>query len=73
MNNVRPPCYQPLLDRYAEVLKDELGMLKFMKAHLEVQPQAAPKFCKPRPCFKRSFGERIVTFGKLRGVTESKS
>ena len=27
-------CCQPLLDKYAEVFKDELGTLKLMKAHL---------------------------------------
>ena len=49
INNVTTLCYQPLLDKYADVFKDELGTLKLMKAQLKVQPQAIPKFCKPRP------------------------
>ena len=49
VNNVTSPCYQPLLDKYADVFKDELGTLKLMKAQLQVQSQVAPKFCKPRP------------------------
>ena len=48
INSVTSPCYQPLLDKYAEVFKDELGTLKLMKAHLQVQSQATPKFHKPR-------------------------
>ena len=31
------------------MFKDELGTLKLMKAQLQVQSQAIPKFCKPRP------------------------
>ena len=27
VNNVSSPCYQPLLDKYSEVFKDELGTL----------------------------------------------
>ena len=47
--NVTSLCYQPLLDKYADVFKDQLGTLKLMKAQLQVQSQAIPKFCKPRP------------------------
>ena len=39
VNNVSFPCYQPLLDKYTEVFKDELGTLKFMKVQLQVQSQ----------------------------------
>ena len=39
---VTSPCYQPLLDKYAEVFKDELGILKHIKAHLQDEGQAAP-------------------------------
>ena len=31
------------------MLKDELGTLKLMKAQLQIQPQAIPRFCKPYP------------------------
>ena len=49
VNNVTSPCYQPLLDKYAEVFKDELGTLKLMIAQLQIQSQVAPRFCKPCP------------------------
>ena len=49
VNNVTFLCYQLLLDKYADVFKDELGTLKLMKAQLQVQSQVAPKFCKLRP------------------------
>lgn len=38
-----------ILDRHTEVFKDELGLLKTMSAKIQVDPQAQPKFCKPRP------------------------
>ena len=47
VHSVTSPCYQPLLDKYAEVFKD-IHTLKLIKAHLQVQSQAAPKFYKPR-------------------------
>ena len=43
VNNVTSLCYQPLLDKYADVFKDELGTLKLMKAQLQVQSQAISK------------------------------
>ena len=43
IKSVTSPCYQPLLDKYADVFKDELGTLNLMKAHLQVQSQATPK------------------------------
>ena len=46
--SVISPCYQPLLDKYAEVFKDELDTLKHIKAHLQVESQSAPNFHKPR-------------------------
>ena len=47
VHSVTSPCYQPLLDKYAEVFKDKLGTLKLIKAYLQVQSQATPKFHKP--------------------------
>ena len=41
VHSVTSPCYQPLLDKYAEVFKD-IHPLKFIKAHLQIQSQAAP-------------------------------
>ena len=34
VNIVTSQCYQRLLDKYAELFKDELGTLKLTKAHL---------------------------------------
>ena len=48
VNHINSPSYQILLDRYSEVFSDELGTLKSTQAHLEVQPNSKPKFCKPR-------------------------
>ena len=48
LNNISSPCYQSLLDKYAKVFTDELGTLISMKAHLQIQSQAVPKFCKTR-------------------------
>ena len=47
--NIKSVCHLPLLERYSEVFNDQLGKFKTGKAHLEVQPKAVPKFCKPRP------------------------
>lgn len=48
VNQINSPSYQTLLDQYSEVFRDELGTLKSTQAHLEVQPNSNPKFCKPR-------------------------
>ena len=47
VNHINSPSYQTLLDQYSEVFRDELGTLKSIQAHLEVQPNSKPKFCKP--------------------------
>ena len=44
VNSFTSSC-QPLLDKY---FKEELGTLKCIKAHLQIKPQAMPKFCKLR-------------------------
>ena len=48
VNHINSPSYQTLLDRYSEVFSDKLGTLKSTQAHLEVQLNSKPKFCKPR-------------------------
>ena len=66
------PCYQPLLDKYAEVFKDELGTLKHIKAHLQVESQAAPKFHKPHAvpfALKEALERELVCLQQL-GVLE---
>ena len=50
INNVRSnPLLQELLDRHQEVFNAELGTLKGYKAHISVDPNATPRFCKARP------------------------
>ena len=48
VNQINSLSYQSLLDQYSEVFNNELGTLRSSQAHLEVQPNSKPKFCKPR-------------------------
>ena len=48
VNRINSLSYQSLLDQYYEVFSNELGTLLSTQAHLEVQPNSKPKFCKPR-------------------------
>ena len=48
VNQINSLSYQSLLDQYSEVFNNELGTLRSTQAHLEVQPNSKPKFCKPR-------------------------
>ena len=41
--------YQTVVDRYSEVFSNELGTLKSIQAHLEIQTNSTAKFCKPCP------------------------
>lgn len=45
VNQVNMLSYQT---QYSDVFSDELGTLKSTQAHLAVQPNSVPKFCKPR-------------------------
>ena len=48
INQVMSQVYQKVIDKYSEVFKNELGTLKGTKAKIQVDPQASPKFFKPR-------------------------
>ena len=48
INQVMSQVYQKVIDKYSEVFKNELGTLKGTKAKIHVDPQASPKFFKPR-------------------------
>ena len=48
INQVTSQVYQKVVDKYPEVFKDELGSLIGTKAKIHVDPQATPKFFKPR-------------------------
>ena len=47
VNQVNSLSYQSLLDQYSEVFSNELWTLWYSQAHLKVQPNSKPKFCKP--------------------------
>ena len=49
-----------ILDKYKSVLSNELGHCTKVKAHIELQPDATPRFFKPRP----------LPFAYLSGVKE---
>jgi len=49
INNIKLPSYQSLMNQYFDVFSDQLGTLKSIQAHLDVQPNFVPKFCKPYP------------------------
>ena len=60
--------YQPLLDKYSEVFREELGTLKSIKAKLHIKPQAMPKFCKPRAvpfALKEALGRELARLEEL--------
>ena len=40
---------QPLLDKYHTLFQETLGTLQNFKAHIYVDPNAKPKYCKARP------------------------
>ena len=45
----RSESVSTLIERHQQLFTDELGTVTPYKAKLQVQPQAAPRFCKPRP------------------------
>ncbi|CAL9702513.1 unnamed protein product [Knipowitschia caucasica] len=47
-STTKPKSIQDVLDKYADVFKDELGTLKGIKAAISVKPDAVPKFHKAR-------------------------
>uniref|UniRef100_A0AAV2KXD0 ribonuclease H n=1 Tax=Knipowitschia caucasica TaxID=637954 RepID=A0AAV2KXD0_KNICA len=47
-STTKPKSIQDVLDKYADVFKDELGTLKGIKAAIFVKPDAVPKFHKAR-------------------------
>lgn len=48
VNYVSDPVAQ-LCDKYAAVFSDQLGVVKGVKAKIQVSEKAVPKFCKARP------------------------
>ena len=48
INQVTSQVYKKVLNKYPEVFKDELGTLRGTRAKIHVDPQATPRFFKPR-------------------------
>ena len=44
-----PENLEALLEKHSELFKEELGTISSLKASLQVQPNARPRFFKPRP------------------------
>jgi len=66
-----------LLDRFSIVFKEELGTMKGVKARIEVDPDAKPRYCKARtiPYALREKVdaelERLVSEGTLEPIDDS--
>jgi len=48
INHVTSQLYKKVIDKYPDVFKDELGALQGARAKIHVDPQATPRFFKPR-------------------------
>lgn len=48
VNQVHSGGVEAVLDKYQEVFQEELGTLQGFEAHIEVDPNAKPQFCKAR-------------------------
>ena len=48
-SNTTDPEVEAMLSKYSEVFKDELGTIKGYTAKLQIEENASPKFCRPRP------------------------
>ena len=46
--SARPSELQAIPNEYKDVFKDELGCVKVVTAKIMVDPEAQPRFCKPR-------------------------
>ncbi|RXN12978.1 putative protein K02A2.6-like protein [Labeo rohita] len=58
-----------VLDRHAEVFKEELGQLKGTTAKIHVNPEAQPRFCKPR---RIPFAVKSLVEAELQRLVEEK-
>ena len=44
----KPQSLSEILERYQEVFRDKLGIMKDFTAKLEIKSNAKPNFCRPR-------------------------
>ena len=67
-----PTQLQAILNRHSEVFKEELGCMKGVTATIVIDPQAQPRFCKPRtvPFALRSKVESELSRLERAGVIE---
>lgn len=59
MNWSEPDGLDALLKRHAPLFKEGLGTVEPYRATLHVNPDATPKFFKPRPAIKDSIGREL--------------
>ena len=62
VRTVRPTALDTLMKQHQQLFADELGTVEPYKATLQVQPDATPRFFKPRPvpfAIKASFGKEL--------------
>ena len=55
-----------LLNKHDRIFKDELGTIRPFQAKLKVNPEAQPRFCKPRPVPFAIKGAIAVSYTHLR-------
>ena len=61
-----------LLEKYKSIFTEELGKLKNFQAHIHVDSQVSPKFCKPRPipyAFKSLVEDELNRLSELGIIT----
>ena len=73
----RPAALPEIMERHADVFKEELGLMDQFAAKLVVKPGARPRFCRPRPipfalkgAIEREL-DRLEETGVLEKVTHS--
>ena len=69
---VVPSALQTVLDKHKEIFNDELGTVKDAAAKFQIDPQAMPKFYKPRPVpyAMRNLVEKELERLQLQGIIE---
>jgi len=75
VQTTRSESVSALIKRHQQLFTSELGTITPYKAKLQVQPQAAPRFCKPRPlpfAIRASVGKELDLLEK-QGIIEKVS
>ena len=72
IHSVRNDALDSLLEKYKSIFTEELGKLKNFQAHIYVDSQVSPKFCKPRPipyAFKSRVEDELNRLSELGIIT----